>query len=284
VNVVDSSEDDSKNDCFFNYLKSALNIPGLNVLNLRKKLNIPANSKIDFGNIQVIINSMDTQGHGCNVEIYDQKPTYKTVFYEGSNIVAYIDNKLGLTEVLNCVTEIKNVKAQIEDFSYEPIATFSSNSSTVESHTIKIVLADGHYMLFYEDKRLKQPFSNFQKLSRDFDESTGVFLCSQKKKKKLTMAEKREYLVQIGILNRKRKRDENTQLTRKKQRAEKTTAGFVISFDYETVFICDGTVKPYWLHYKVSTYSNQMITEGFIVAETRRKSRIMSSHANLSIF
>jgi hypothetical protein len=85
------------------------------------------------------------------------------------------------------------------------------------------------------------------------------------------MVEKREYLVEIGILNRKRKRDENTQLTRKKQRAEKTTAGFIISFDYETVFIWDGTIKPYWLHYKVSTYSNEMFTEGFIVAETKQE-------------
>jgi hypothetical protein len=85
------------------------------------------------------------------------------------------------------------------------------------------------------------------------------------------MAEKREYLTHIGVLNRKRKRDEIKQLTRKKQRAEKITAGFVISFDYETVFIWDGTIKLYWLHYKVSTYSNEMITEGFIIAETREE-------------
>jgi hypothetical protein len=238
------------------------------VLNLRQKLNIPTGAKIDFDNIQVIIDFMDSQGHPCKVEIYAEKPTYKTLFYESSTRLGYIDNKLGLTEILNCVTDIKNVKAQVEDFRYEPIANFSSKSATVESQTIKIVLVNEHYMLFYEDKRLKQPFNDFEKL---FDESTGIFLCGQKKKIKLTMAEKRGYLVEIGILNRKRKRDENTQVKRKKQRAQKTTAGFVISFDYESVFVWNGTIKPYWLHYKVSTYLNEMITEGFIVAETKQE-------------
>ena len=114
VHVVDSSEDDSKNDCFFNCLKSALNLHSLNILNLCQKLNIPTGAKIGFNHIQAIIDFMDSQGHGCNIEIYDQKPTYRTVFHEGSNKVAYIDHHTGLTEVLYCITDIKNVKAEIE--------------------------------------------------------------------------------------------------------------------------------------------------------------------------
>ena len=46
VNVVDCSEDDSKNDCFFHCLKSALNVHGLNVLKLPEHLNIPPNATI----------------------------------------------------------------------------------------------------------------------------------------------------------------------------------------------------------------------------------------------
>ena len=60
VNVVDSSEDSSTNDCFFHCIKSELNLHGLNILNLRENLNIPANAKIDFDNIQLIVDFLDS--------------------------------------------------------------------------------------------------------------------------------------------------------------------------------------------------------------------------------